>query len=201
MTAIHPLDPLTGDEIIEISSILRINLPEKDLHFKIITILEPPKAKLRPFLRAERNGGVKIPLPRIASSLYYERGTPNLFLAEIDLGTKSIIKVENLDSKLHGQNDIDESESLRKACLSDPKVLAEIKKFKLPEGLELVCDPWPYGRDSEENLPRYVQVKPLSLISNLNIADVERSATSSHGHRTQDQTIMIYLFPSHRSWI
>jgi len=159
MTPTHPLDPLTGDEIIEISSILKSNLPEKDLHFKVITILEPPKATLRPFLKAERNGGVRSSLPRIASSLYYERGTRNLFLAEVDLGTKSVIKVEKLDSTLHGQNDIDESESLRKACLSDPKVLAEIKKFKLPEELELVCDPWPYGRDSEENLPRYVQVR------------------------------------------
>jgi hypothetical protein len=28
-----------------------------------------------------------------------------------------------------------------------------------------VCDPWPYGRDSEKHLPRYVQVSSHSLRS------------------------------------
>lgn len=168
MAPTHPLDPLTGDEIIQTSSVLKAKFPEKSLHFKIITITEPPKAKLRPFLKAERNGDIKSNLPRIASSLFYERGTSNLYLAEVDLGTKAVIKVEKLDSKLHGQNDIDETTELRDACLSDPKVVAEIKRFQLPAYLELQCDPWPYGRDSEDNLPRYVQVreKPCSLTMN-----------------------------------
>jgi primary-amine oxidase len=153
----HPLDPLTSDEIVEAASILKASTT-CDLHFKIITILEPPKATLRPFLRSERAGGPCSSLPRIASSLYYERGTANLFLAEVDLGSKSVVKCEKLDSKLHGQNDIDEITGLRDACLKHPKVLEEIKRFKLPEHLEVVCDTWPYGRDSDENLPRYIQV-------------------------------------------
>lgn len=67
-------------------------------------------------------------------------------------------KLKKLDPGLHGQNDIDEMIELRDACLKDRKVLDEIEKFKIPEGMEVVCDTWPYGRDSEDDLPRYVQV-------------------------------------------
>jgi primary-amine oxidase len=154
----HPLDPLTADEILEVSSLLKAKSPDKNLHFKIITIIEPPKAQLRPFLIAERNGSPQSKPPRKASSLYYHLGTANLFLAEVNLDSGSVETIKKLAPELHGQNDIDESMALRDACLSHSKVLAEIKKFKLPEHLEVACDPWPYGRDSEKNLPRYVQV-------------------------------------------
>ncbi len=65
----HPLDPLNADEIIHVSSLLKAQSPDKSLHFKIITIIEPPKTKLRPFLKAERRGATNSGLPRIASSL------------------------------------------------------------------------------------------------------------------------------------
>ncbi|KAE8451561.1 hypothetical protein EG329_003634 [Mollisiaceae sp. DMI_Dod_QoI] len=153
----HPLDPLSAEEVVQVSSLLKSKSPDKSLHFKIITIIEPPKEKLRPFLKAERNGTAGPPLPRRASALYYHRGTANLFLAEVNIESNSVEKLEKLDSRLHGQNDIDEITELRDACLKDPKVQEQIKKFKLPEHLEVVCDTWPYGRDSEQNLPRYIQ--------------------------------------------
>ncbi|KAN0106449.1 putative copper amine oxidase [Hyaloscypha variabilis] len=153
----HPLDPLTADEIIQVSSLLKAKSPDTSLHFKIITILEPPKAQLRPFLIAERNGGTQPRPPRKASSLYYHLGTADLFLAEVNLDTNSVDSIKKLAPELHGQNDIDESMALRDACVTHPKVLAELKKFQLPDHLEVVCDPWPYGRDSEKRLPRYVQ--------------------------------------------
>ena len=160
----HPLDPLTADEILKVSALLKAHSPKQSLHFKIITIIEPPKTQLRPFLKAERNGAIKENLTRKASSLYYHRGTADLFLAEVNLDSNSVESVKKLDPQFHGQNDIDESNGLRIACLRHPKVLEEIKKFKLPEHLEVVCDPWPYGRDSEKHLPRYVQVSSRYLI-------------------------------------
>ncbi|CZR57083.1 related to copper amine oxidase [Phialocephala subalpina] len=153
----HPLDPLNAEEIKQVSSLLKVKSPGKSLHFKIITIFEPPKARLRPFLKAERNGTALPPLPRIASALYYHRGTADLFLAEVNVESNSVEKIEKLDPHLHGQNDIDEVTELRDACLADPKVKEQLKKFKIPDNLEVVCDTWPYGRDSEDNLPRYIQ--------------------------------------------
>ena len=157
-TSKHPLDPLTAAEILQVSSLLKARTPEKGLHFKIITIIEPPKAELREFLKAERNGGVQSKPPRKASSLYYHLGTADLFLAKVNLESNSVESIKKLAPELHGQNDIDEAIALRDACLRHPKVLEAIKKFKLPEHLDVACDPWPYGRDSEKNLPRYVQV-------------------------------------------
>lgn len=159
----HPLDPLNAAEITQVSTLLKAKYPDQRLHFKIITIFEPPKAKLRPFLKAERNGGTSSPLPRIASALFYHRGTPNLFLAEVNVRSGEIEKIEKLDPGLHGQNDMDEVIELRDACLKDPKVLDEIKKFKLPPHMDVVCDTWPYGRDSEDNLPRYIQVSCCNI--------------------------------------
>lgn len=154
----HPLDPLNAEEIAQVSSLLKAKSPGKSLHFKIITIIEPPKDKLRPFLKAERDGTAIPPLPRRASALYYHRGTADLFLAEVNVESNSVDKIEKLNPLLHGQNDIDEVIELRDKCLADPKVLEQLKKFKIPEHLEVVCDTWPYGRDSEDNLPRYIQV-------------------------------------------
>ncbi len=154
----HPLDPITAEEILHISSLLKAHSPNKSLHFKIITISEPPKAQLRPYLIAERNGGTKKKLPRIASALYYHRGTADLFLAEVNVDSNSVQDVKKLDSQFHGQGDIDETIVLRDTCLKHPKVLEEIRKFQLPENLEVVCDTWTYGRDSEKHFPRYIQV-------------------------------------------
>lgn len=157
-TSKHPLDPLTADEILQVSSLLKARTPEKTLHFKIIAIIEPPKAQLREFLIAERNGRVQPKPPRKASSLYYHLGTADLFLAEVNLESNSVQSIKKLAPELHGQADIDEAMALRDACLKHPKVLETIMKFQLPEHLEVNCDPWPYGRDSEKKLPRYVQV-------------------------------------------
>lgn len=155
----HPLDPISAAEIVQVSALLKAQKPEEhELHFKTITIIEPPKQKLRAFLISEREGGLKSSLPRRASALYYLRGTAKLFLAQVNLDASVVEAVKKLDPQFHGQGDIDELIELRDACLKHPEVLKEVKKFELPEDLELVCDPWPYGRDSEDNLPRYVQV-------------------------------------------
>ena len=182
-TAKHPLDPLNAAEITQVSKLLKAKYPDQSLHFKIITIFEPPKAKLRLFLKAERNGGTSAPLPRIASALFYHRGTPNLFLAEVNVRSGEVEKVEKLNPGLHGQNDMDEVIELRDACLKDPKVLDEIKKFQLPSDMEVVCDTWPYGRDSEDNLPRYIQVshdQKLGVGRQLTISQCYLFARTNH---------------------
>ena len=53
----HPLNPITGSEIVKAADILRTKYPEgADLHFKAITLEEPPKAVLVPYLEAEHDG-------------------------------------------------------------------------------------------------------------------------------------------------
>jgi primary-amine oxidase len=185
----HPLDPITAAEIVQVSTLLKAHSPNEKLHFKIITIIEPPKYQLRGFLASERNGEAKLTLPRRASALYYFRGTANLFLAEVNVDSNSVESVKKLDPQFHGQNDIDEMMEMRDTCLQDPTVLEEIKKFKLPEDMEVVCDGWPYGRDSEDDLPRYVQVRVLYTYGK-SLLTLD-SVIFLHAESIQDLTIMI----------
>lgn len=53
-----------------------------------------------------------------------------------------MVKLEKLDESIHAQNDVDESIELREACLADEGVKEEVRRFGLPEGLEVQCDPW-----------------------------------------------------------
>jgi primary-amine oxidase len=157
----HPLDPLTSSEIIQVSTLLKEASPGKALHFKIISITEPPKQVLRDFLLAERRNKqhASIHLSRQASALYYHRSTSDLFVANVNLTENSIKEIKLMESHFHGQPDIDEILELRDACLNHPKVMEEIRKYQLPDHLKVVCDTWPYGRDSENHNPRYVQVR------------------------------------------
>jgi Cu2+-containing amine oxidase len=43
----HPLDPITAAGIVQVSTLLKAHSPNEKLHFKIITIIEPPKYQLR----------------------------------------------------------------------------------------------------------------------------------------------------------
>lgn len=90
---------------------------------------------------------------------------------------------------------MDEGIQLRDVCLSHPKVLEEVKRFKLPDDLTLVCDAWPYGRDSLDQHPRYVQVSFFIYLSSHG-GLLQTSATCLREKSTQGRIIMISLFPS-----
>lgn len=176
----HPLDPLASSEVSQVSSLLKSRFPEHDLHFKHIAILEPPKKQLRAFLRAERHGHPAVSIPaRRASALYYHRRTPNLFLAVVKLDVNQVEKIEKVGYQFHAQADIDEIIQMRDVCLAHPKVLEAIERYKLPEGFKVVCDTWPYGRDSADEESRLLQVTHGSKFIGSGLELNMSSATSS----------------------
>jgi primary-amine oxidase len=86
-TASHPLAPLAALEITTAATLVKRRWPaHTDLHFKVITLEEPPKAEVITYLEAEHCGR---PLPRISRKAfvnYYIRNTVCFsvtFLAEI----------------------------------------------------------------------------------------------------------------------
>lgn len=161
----HPLDPLTPAEINAASAIVKQHETGKDVHFKNIELLEPTKRQLRPYLRAERHGAPigSSQLGRRVSALYYHRGTADLFRAVVNLGERRIEDVQRLDGRYHGQADMDEVVEVRDRCLKHPEVVARIAKFELPDDFTVVCDTWPYGRDSAEKSRRLAQVRDMIL--------------------------------------
>jgi primary-amine oxidase len=75
-TLSHPLGPLSGHEIVQASSLVKAVWPEGvDLHFRVITLREPTKAELVPYLTAERAGEPTPSIDRRAFVVYYFRGT------------------------------------------------------------------------------------------------------------------------------
>ena len=72
----HPLGPLTAQEISQSAALVRGSWPGTiDCHFKVITLLEPPKIELVPYLAAERVGQTPGGIDRRAFVVYYFRGT------------------------------------------------------------------------------------------------------------------------------
>lgn len=81
----HPLCPLTAAEISTTADLLRSVWPSTvDLRFKVITLDEPAKKSMVPYLEAEHSGAPLPPIPRKSFVSYYIRNTvskvPSLFL-------------------------------------------------------------------------------------------------------------------------
>lgn len=74
--ASHPLGPLTGAEITQTSNLIRAQWPEgTKFHFKVLTLFEPLKAELVPYLDAEKAGQTPKPIDRKSQVVYYLRST------------------------------------------------------------------------------------------------------------------------------
>jgi len=74
--ASHPLAPLSASEITTAASIIKASWPaHTDLHFKVITLHEPPKAEVLKYLEAEHAGKSRPSISRKAFLNYYIRNT------------------------------------------------------------------------------------------------------------------------------
>jgi primary-amine oxidase len=72
----HPLGPLTSDEISESASLIKGLWPSNtNIQFKTITLQEPSKADLVPFLEAEHAGQQTPAVERRSFVVYYIRNT------------------------------------------------------------------------------------------------------------------------------
>lgn len=162
----HPISPLTAGEITESSTLIRQLWPENTkLQFKAVTLQEPNKVELMPFLAAEHEGKPTTSIDRRSFVLYYIRNTvssskisskdrhANSFLSQDKLHEAivnlTLGKVESnvrLGPNIHSNGDEDDIVAVEKLVLEDERVKAEIAKLQLPEGTVVVCDPWSYGR-------------------------------------------------------
>lgn len=76
---LHPLAPLSENEIISAAATIKASWPaHTDLHFKVVTLHEPPKAEVVPYLNAEHTGKPLPPVSRQAFLNYYIRNTVSL---------------------------------------------------------------------------------------------------------------------------
>lgn len=165
---VHPLRDLSPEEIKHAAVILRKIQQAKaggvapEFRFQHITLSEPPKALLLPYLDAESSGVKESDRPwvprcaKITWSMVRERKDCE---TTISLDTES--EVAHIDAKAAQHNGLDRDEvtAAMITILTDPEVQAEIKKFRLPENVTVQLDPWPFGTDlsSKEDDPKLIQ--------------------------------------------
>ncbi|TIA57557.1 hypothetical protein D6C77_06083 [Aureobasidium pullulans] len=144
----HPLAPLSAQEIQAASSLIYNQWPENtDLQFKVITLNEPAKAEMVPYLEAEFQGQRLPSIDRRVMVAYYIRKTNKLHEAVVNLSTSTVESNARLGPNVHAAGDGEEILDIEKLALEDEGVQAEIAKLQLPEGTAVVCDPWIYGSD------------------------------------------------------
>ena len=127
----HPLDPLSPAELRKASQALRAYHAPTPVRFKVIDLLEPPKASQLAYLQDE-TAGVQPP-PRKAYTYYHKHGSTTLRKAKINL-SDGIVEADEEYPEIQGPADIDEIERIIKACAEHPAVKAEVEKLKLPKG-------------------------------------------------------------------
>jgi primary-amine oxidase len=80
----HPLAPLSAAELQNAAAIIKASWPvHTDLHFKVVTLQEPPKAEVLRYLEAEHGGKPLPSLTRKAFVNYYIRNTVCVALFEL----------------------------------------------------------------------------------------------------------------------
>lgn len=76
---IHPLSPLTSAEISKASALVKgLYPPQTGFQFKAVTLEEPEKARLVPYLETENAGQRPSPIDRRAFVCYYIRNTVSI---------------------------------------------------------------------------------------------------------------------------
>ncbi|KAF3397872.1 hypothetical protein F1880_005856 [Penicillium rolfsii] len=150
----HPFDPLTPGEIAKAAIIVRKHLHGEDPNFRVITLQEPPKQEMISFLEGELRGQSHQRPVRAARVQVTIRGNskPNEMVElTVDLTTGSVIKKEHLVGK-HPYIDSAYMQAAEKACRADPRIEAEIQKLKLPDGAQVVVEPWAYATDGMNDM-------------------------------------------------
>ena len=82
----HPLAPLSASELTSAAAVIKASWPaHTDIHFKVVTLEEPPKSEVLRYLDAEHN---QKPLPSISRKAflnYYIRNTVRLLNIALDI--------------------------------------------------------------------------------------------------------------------
>ncbi|KIX93918.1 uncharacterized protein Z520_10255 [Fonsecaea multimorphosa CBS 102226] len=157
-TAAHPLDPLSANDIQATAALIKSKYADGAVHFKSISIVEPPKKILLPYLAAERAGGSVLPhLPRKTQAVWFLRGSSDFFCALVNLDTSQVEQLTSLGKTGYPNFDEEEVAELRRIVPEHPQVKEALKKLELPEGTEVVCNTWSYGCENDLETKRMVQ--------------------------------------------
>jgi len=133
-------------------------------NFRVITLQEPPKNEMLPFLEQEHQGQSHRLRParkaRVQVIIRAQSGSNEMVELIVNLDQSVVCKKEHLPGK-HSFIDSAYMQAVESACRADPRIEAEIQKLKLPEGSTVVIEPWAYATDGMNDMTeRTSMVRP-----------------------------------------
>ncbi|EXJ93301.1 primary-amine oxidase [Capronia coronata CBS 617.96] len=159
----HPLDQLSGDEV-EVARQAVLKVRKAHLIFRNIYTVEPPKAELVEFLKAEHAGTVSADTPRpprqarVQYDVVYDDQSHEYLESIVDLATGSEVNLKRVDTGVQQSLTLDEFKEFNEVCVESEMFKQAIKELDLDEKFDIAIDPWPYGGpDVGEITPRYTQ--------------------------------------------
>ncbi|RMZ83078.1 hypothetical protein DV738_g1415, partial [Chaetothyriales sp. CBS 135597] len=157
----HPLDPLSAAEINKVRELVLPQYPGKLINFRDIYLEEPPKEDLKRFLAAEHAGKPIAPPTRRAFARFDVVGqdkATHYHETIFDVDSGAVLSQAIVDDGLHVPLTVDELSLFVEVCSKSQMFKDAITEYELPEGFEVVIEPWPYGGMSEaDENRRYFQ--------------------------------------------
>jgi primary-amine oxidase len=135
-----------------------------EIRFKSILLSEPPKALLLPYLNAEAAGASsseRVFVPRCLSLIWSLDNDVTVTESIVSLDANKEVSRSGTAKGQHGPIDRGENKLAMGAILSDPQVLAAIKKLHLPEDAIVQADTWMYGTDRDSDLDTHKFIQAL----------------------------------------
>lgn len=161
----HPFDPLGPDEISRAAAIVRPHFGAQEPNFRVITLQEPPKKEMIPFIdneHAERAcDHAPMRCARVEVVISASEEDNGLFELVVDLDDDRIIAKQHQRGK-HSYIDTTFMQQVEAACLADPEVQKQIRVLDLPEGSSVVVEPWAYATDGENDMSKRLSMVVLS---------------------------------------
>ncbi|KAH6681746.1 copper amine oxidase-like protein [Halenospora varia] len=160
----HPLEQLSVAESHVARDVVLGAHGKSVIDFRTISLDEPAKAILVPFLDAENAGTLRADTPRpprlarVAYDVAKENKVYEFYETVVDVKQGKIVLQELIDSKSHAPLTLTEFDHLVKAVWESSLFKETIAEFNIPEGFEVVVEPWPFGGpDVGEEGPRLFQ--------------------------------------------
>ena len=143
----HPLDPLSTQEVDTVRDIVLKSCRDQPVVFRSISTEEPAKAALVSFLKAEHAGDLSRATkpPRQARAQYdiiNDDRTRDYFESVVDIEIQTIVLHRVVDKQHQPALTIDEFRAFQDACMKSPLWEEAIANLQLPDGFEVVIDPW-----------------------------------------------------------
>ena len=160
----HPLSPLSVAESTAARDAVLAEYKDATLDFRSISMLEAPKAEIIKFLDLEHgnklNSNTVYPVrqAQVTYDVIRPKATPQYTESIVDLNTGKVTATEAVPLPSQPALTMHEMDDLVAACERSPMLKEKLDQIQMPEGLELVIEPWPYGGSDPDDVDfRYFQ--------------------------------------------